>query len=123
MYCPKRKEPIGGSLGTGRPRREFLYVDDLADALLYLMRHYQGNDIVNIGTGVDITIAELASLIKNIVGYEGSLKFNPAYPDGTPQKLLDMTKLHSHGWHAPTSLEQGVRQAIAWYKEHVQSKL
>lgn len=105
--------------GSGRPRREFLYIEDLADALLHLMRYYQGNEIINIGTGMDITIAELAGLIKDTVNYKGELIFNPAYPDGTPQKLLDMRKLHEHGWHAPTSLEQGISQTVAWYREHV----
>lgn len=104
--------------GTGKARREFLYVDDLADATIYLMNHYESNDIVNIGVQEDLTITELASLIKKIVGYEGTLVYDPTHPDGTERKLLDMSVMHSHGWHAPTSLENGITQAYEWYKNN-----
>lgn len=104
--------------GTGKARREFLYVDDLADAVIYLMNHYESSDIVNIGVGQDQTIAELAEVIKRIVGYEGTLVYDPSHPDGTERKLLDMTVMHSHGWHAPTSLESGIAKAYDWYKNN-----
>lgn len=104
--------------GTGRPRREFLYVDDLADACVYLMQNYDFNEtgeFVNIGTGSDLTILELAELIKTVVGYQGSLKFDPAKPDGTPQKLLDVTRLSGLGWKAKTSLEDGIKATYNWF--------
>jgi GDP-L-fucose synthase len=104
--------------GTGKPRREFLYVDDLADACLFLMENLTCNDMgmfVNIGTGVDLTIKELAEMIKGIVGYQGELVFNTAKPDGTPRKLLDVSKLHALGWQARTSLEDGIKRTYEWY--------
>ncbi len=100
--------------GTGKPYREFLYVDDLADALLFLMQHYNGNKIINIGTGKDITIAHLAHLIKEVVGYEGKLIFDPTKPDGTPRKQLNVDKLHGLGWQAPTSLKTGIQKTLDW---------
>lgn len=101
--------------GTGTPRREFLYVDDMADACIFLMNTYSGNEFVNIGTGKDITILELANMIKNEVGYTGSLEFDTTKPDGTPQKLLDVTKIHSLGWKAKVSLVEGIKKTIEWY--------
>lgn len=101
--------------GTGTPRREFLYVDDMADACIFLMNTYSGNEFVNIGTGEDITILELANMIKNEVGYNGSLEFDTTKPDGTPQKLLDVTKIHSLGWKAKVSLVEGIKKTIEWY--------
>jgi GDP-L-fucose synthase len=101
--------------GSGKPRREFLYVDDMADACIYLMKNYDGKEIVNIGTGEDVTILEVANLIKEIVGYKGVLEFDSTKPDGTPRKLLDVTKINSLGWKAKYSLQDGLRNAIEWY--------
>ncbi len=102
--------------GTGKPRREFLFVDDCADALVFLMQHYDGDDHVNVGTGTDLTIAELAELIRRIVGYEGTLRYDTSMPDGTPQKLLDVSRLSAMGWRAKTSLEAGIRMTYDWYE-------
>lgn len=94
--------------GTGKPYREFLYVDDLADACVYLMNNYSGNETVNIGTGKEVTIKELALLVKDIIGFKGSLIFDETKPDGTPRKLLDVTKLNKLGWHYTTELADGI---------------
>ena len=102
--------------GTGTPKREFLYVDDLADACIHLMLNYNDSEIVNIGTGQDVTIAELAIGIKNIVGYDGEIYFNPEMPDGTPRKLLDVSKLKELGWEYKTSLREGIKKT---YKDYV----
>ena len=102
------QKPFVEIWGTGKPRREFLFVDDMADACVFLMNHYDNSEIINIGTGQDITIHELALLIKNIVGYEGQLRFNPDKPDGTPQKLLDISRLKQMGWEARISLPKGI---------------
>ncbi len=104
--------------GTGRPRREFLHVDDLANASLFLMRHYEGNDIVNIGCGEDISILELALLIKNIVGYEGELVFDSSYPDGTYQKLLNIDKILKMGWEPNIPLDRGIQEVYEWYLQN-----
>jgi len=101
--------------GTGTPKREFLYVDDLADACHHLMLNYDGSEIVNIGTGQDVTIAELAIGIKNIVGFEGDIYFNTDMPDGTPRKLLDVSKLKDIGWEYKTSLRKGIEKTYADY--------
>jgi len=101
--------------GTGSPRREFLHVDDLADAVVHLMNVYDGSDIVNIGTGEDLTIRELAETIKAAVGYEGELVWDASKPDGTPRKLLDVGRLHGLGWNHRISLEQGIKSTIDWY--------
>lgn len=101
--------------GTGAPLREFLFVDDLANALLFLMQHYTEEEHVNVGTGIDISIRELAQLICKIVGYSGALVFNSAKPDGTPKKLLDVTKINRLGWKAEVSLEEGIRKTYQWY--------
>ncbi|SEO46399.1 GDP-L-fucose synthase [Mucilaginibacter sp. OK283] len=97
--------------GTGSPKREFLYADDLAEACLFLMENYNGHELVNVGTGEDLTIAELAGLVKKIIGFEGELKFDTSKPDGTPRKLMDVNKLHSLGWKHHTSLEEGILSA------------
>ena len=103
--------------GTGTPYREFLYVDDLADALLFLMNTYTGGDIINIGTGVDITIAQAANMIKQVVGYTGSFVFDTSKPDGTPRKLLNVERLKALGWSASTSLQDGIATTLAWCKQ------
>ena len=95
--------------GTGTPRREFLHADDLADACYYLMNNYQSDEPINVGTGEDVTIKELAELIQKIVGFEGDLKWNTDKPDGTPQKLMDVTKLSKLGWNYKISLEEGIK--------------
>ena len=104
--------------GTGKPRREFLYVDDLASACLFLMNNYDESMHINIGTGNDSTIAELAQLIKDIIGYQGELLFNQNQLDGTPQKLLNVEKLTNLGWQASISLKDGLQKAYEWYVEH-----
>ena len=102
--------------GSGKPRREFLYIDDLADACVYLMEHYDGSDIVNIGVGEDISIAEVAELLREITGYEGKVVYDSRKPDGTPRKLLDVSRLHSLGWRAKTGLREGLSRTYEWYK-------
>lgn len=104
--------------GTGKARREFLFVADLADALLFLLENYQGLSTINVGTGQDVTIAELATLIKDVIGFEGKLVFDTSKPDGTPQKLLDVTKLNQLGWKAQTSLEAGLQKTYEWYLQN-----
>jgi len=99
--------------GSGTPRREFLYVDDLADACVYLMESGYSGDLINIGTGVDVTIRELAETVMKTVGYSGTIRFDASKPDGTPRKLLDVSRLSSLGWKARTSLEDGIRRAYA----------
>jgi len=113
------KEPFVKIWGTGSPRREFLYVDDLADACVFLMQNYDEDQIINVGTGEDISIRELALLIKEITGYEGELKFDVSKPDGTPRKLLDVSKLTDLGWEAKTGLRGGITKTYQWYKETV----
>ena len=101
--------------GTGTPRREFLYVDDLADACIHLMKSYSSGELVNIGTGEDISIAEFARVVAAAVGYGGEISFDPSRPDGTPRKLLDVSRLAKLGWRARTSLEEGIRLAYRAY--------
>ena len=99
--------------GTGKPRREFLAVDDLADACVFVMRHYSADEFVNIGTGEDITIADFARLVAEVVGYRGELVFDTSRPDGAPQKLLDVSQLAALGWRATTPLREGLKRAYA----------
>jgi GDP-L-fucose synthase len=101
--------------GTGTPRREFLYVDDMADACVHLMKTYSSDELVNIGTGEDITIAEFARVVARTVGYTGTLGFDPSRPDGTPRKLLDVSRLARLGWRARTTLEEGIKLAYQAY--------
>lgn len=101
--------------GTGTPKREFLFVDDLANACVYLMQNYNDSEIINIGTGEDITIKELAETICKVINYKGDLEFDTTKPDGTPRKLLDVTKINTLGWKAKTSLEEGLRKTYNWY--------
>jgi len=103
--------------GTGRPCREFLHVDDLADAAVFLMKNWSDDQHVNIGTGEDLSIAALAEMIARIVGFEGSFVFDPSKPDGTPRKLLDVAKLSALGWRYRTDLESGIRQTYDWYRQ------
>lgn len=105
--------------GTGQPRREFLFADDLGDACYFLMKNYNDPELINIGTGEDLTIKDLALIIKDIVGYDGSLVFDSEKPDGTPRKLLDVTKLNRLGWKYEIDLLQGVRLAYEDYLKHV----
>ncbi|MBH5368973.1 GDP-L-fucose synthase [Bradyrhizobium glycinis] len=105
--------------GTGTPRREFLYVDDMADACVHLMKTYSGPELVNIGTGEDITIAEFARIVAEIIGYSGEIRFDASRPDGTPRKLLDVSRLDRLGWRATTSLGGGLRRAYAAYLSHM----
>lgn len=105
--------------GTGTPLREFLYVDDMADACVYLLEHYDGEQHVNIGTGKEITIRELAGMVQRVVGYEGSIVWNSGMPDGTPRKLTDVTKLHEMGFMHKVELEEGIKMAYDWFRENV----
>ena len=105
--------------GTGTPLREFLYVDDMADACVFLLENYNGLQHVNIGTGKEVTIRELAEIVKNTVGYEGKIIWNKDKPDGTPRKLTDVTKLHNLGWTHKVELNEGVRLAYEWFKDNV----
>lgn len=107
--------------GTGTPRREFLHVDDLAAAAIFLMQHYDEPSIVNVGTGEDITIAELARLAAEIVGYSGRIVFDTAKPDGTPRKLLDVNRLHQLGWHHRIPLREGLRSTYYWFLQNVET--
>jgi len=108
--------------GTGKPRREFLYVDDMADACVYLMKTYSRREMVNIGTGEDISIADFARVVAATVGYKGIVSYDTSRPDGTPQKLLDVSRLTKLGWRARTSLEEGIRLAYqAYLREHQQA--
>ena len=103
--------------GTGKVLREFLYVDDLADALLHLMNNYSAESHVNIGTGEDLSINELALLVKEVVGYQGQIVYDSSKPDGTPRKLLDVSLLHNIGWHHKVSLRKGIEIVYKWYQE------
>ncbi len=103
--------------GSGTPRREFLFVDDLADAALFLMERYEEDEIINVGVGADQSIAELARLVGEVVGFRGELAFDLSKPDGTPRKLLDVTRLNRLGWRAQTSLREGIAKTYAWFLE------
>ena len=103
--------------GSGRPRREFMHVDDLADACVFLMQNYQESAPLNVGVGKDITIAELAGLIADVVGFEGEVRYDSSKPDGTPQKLLDVSRLNSLGWSARISLRDGISETYSWFRE------
>lgn len=104
--------------GSGTPRREFLYVDDLADACVFLMNNYSGGEIVNVGWGRDISILKLAELIKKVVGFEGKIVLDPSKPDGTPRKLLDTTRLNNLGWSPAIELAEGVASTYQWFLEN-----
>ncbi len=108
--------------GSGKPYREFLFVDDLADACLFLMQSYNGKDIINVGTGIDITIKDLALLIAEVVGYTGNLVWDASKPDGTPRKLLNVDKLAELGWKAKTSLREGIIKTLDWFEKEQQKR-
>lgn len=112
--------------GTGTPKREFLYVEDLSDAIFYLMNKVNANDLydnnlthINVGTGEDLTIAELVEVIKKVVGYKGEIIYDKTKPDGTPRKLIDVSRLHNLGWKHITSLEEGIKKAYSWFLENL----
>ncbi|MGB3809072.1 MAG: GDP-L-fucose synthase [Parvibaculum sp.] len=105
--------------GSGTPKREFLYVDDCADALVFLMQAYSDEDHINVGSGVDVTIRELAEMVKRIVGFEGEIVTDPSKPDGTPRKLMDVSRLTQRGWSARTSLEDGIAEVYRWYNSEL----
>ncbi|HYH18760.1 MAG TPA: GDP-L-fucose synthase [Azospirillum sp.] len=104
--------------GSGTPRREFLFVDDLADACVFLVRHYSGHDPINVGTGEEVQIAELARLIADVVGYRGRFVFDSSKPDGTPRKVVDTSALAALGWRARTGLREGLEATYRWYLDH-----
>jgi GDP-L-fucose synthase len=105
--------------GTGTPRREFLHVDDLADAAVFLMSAYDDEEIINIGTGEDVSIGELAALVADVVGYEGEIVYDTSKPDGTPRKLLDVSKLRALGWSPKIGLREGIAATYKWYVENL----
>jgi len=105
--------------GTGRPRREFLHVDDCADACLHLMHHYDDEEIVNIGIGSDLSISDLAALVRDVVGYRGEITYDTSKPDGTPRKLVDITRITGLGWHAGISLAEGIGTTYQWYLDNM----
>lgn len=109
--------------GTGSPRREFLHVDDLAEACIYFMLNYEGEAILNVGVGEDVTIQELAELVSDIVGFPGTLRWDPSKPDGTPRKLLDVSRAQKLGWRARTELRQGVTETHQWFIENWGSRV
>jgi GDP-L-fucose synthase len=112
-------EPAVTVWGSGQPRREFLHVDDLADAAVFLMEHYDSAEIINVGTGKDIPIAELAGLIREVVSYQGEIVFDRSKPDGTPRKLLDVSRLEALGWRPRIGLREGIEQTYDWYRRDV----
>lgn len=107
--------------GSGSPRREFLHVDDMASACLHLLENYDGASQVNVGTGTDVTIKELAAAVASAVGYQGEIEWDSSKPDGTPRKLLDVSKLAEAGWSSSVGLEDGIRSTVQWYRENLES--
>lgn len=105
--------------GTGSPRREFLHSDDMADACLHILEHYDGPEQVNVGSGTDVTIREIAETVASVVGYTGDTEWDSTKPDGTPQKLLDVSKLAHAGWTSKITLHDGLERTVAWYREHI----
>jgi GDP-L-fucose synthase len=104
--------------GTGTPRREFLHVDDMAAACVFLMKNYAGESHINVGTGKDLTISELSEMIREIIGFRGAIHFDSSRPDGTPQKLLDVSKLHALGWSHRIELREGLRETYSWFHQN-----
>ena len=113
-----QQQPFVTVWGTGTPRREFLHVDDLADAAVFLMAHYAGEDIVNVGVGQDIAIGKLAELVREVVDYGGEIRYDPTKPDGSPRKLLAVARLHALGWRARIPLRDGVVSTYQWFLDH-----
>ncbi|MCF0075125.1 GDP-L-fucose synthase [Dyadobacter sp. CY261] len=111
--------PFVEAWGTGSPKREFLFADDLAEACLYLMENFDGRELVNIGTGEDLSIKELTELVAEVIGFEGEIKWDTSKPDGTPRKLMDVSKLHSEGWHHTVELREGIALA---YQDFIQNQ-
>lgn len=109
------RDPAVTCWGTGSPRRELLFADDCAEACVFLLRNYDSGEIINVGTGEDLSIREIASLVKEIVGYEGEILWDPTQPDGTPRKVMDVQRINRLGWKARTSLEEGVRITYQWW--------
>ena len=107
--------------GSGTPRREFLFIDDLADALLFLLEHYDSPEPINVGVGADVTIRELAETIAEVVGWQGEFLFDTSKPDGTPRKLLDVSRLTALGWQANTSLPEGIKLTYEWFEANQSS--
>jgi GDP-L-fucose synthase len=105
--------------GTGLARREFLHADDMADACLYLLEHYDGPEQINVGSGTDVTIREIAEIVASVLGYTGETGWDTTKPDGTPQKLLDVSKLAQLGWTSKISLEEGIERTVTWYRDHI----
>jgi GDP-L-fucose synthase len=105
--------------GTGKPMREFLYVDDCADAVVHILKRYSGERHLNVGTGTDVTIAELAETVRRVVGFQGELVWDTSKPDGTPRKLLDVSRIEALGWRARTDLETGLAKTYDWYLRHI----
>jgi GDP-L-fucose synthase len=105
--------------GTGTPRREFLHVDDLAQAACFALEHYEDEAPLNVGVGEDLPIAELASIVARVVGYSGGIRFDPSKPDGTPRKLLNVARIHALGWRASIPLEEGIASTYRWYRTNV----
>ena len=112
------KKPYVELWGSGTPMREFLYVDDLAEASVFLMKNYSDSSLVNVGTGKDLSILDLATKIKDIIGFSGEIKWDTSKPDGTPKKLLDVSKINNLGWRAKTSLSEGIKRTYSWYVQN-----
>ena len=110
--------PVVTMWGTGSPKREFCHVDDCAEACVFLMNKYSGNEIVNIGVGEDVSIGDLGKMVKEIVGFEGDIEYDTTKPDGTPRKLVDVTRINSLGWRAKTSLRDGITATYQWYLDN-----
>lgn len=115
------EKPFVELWGTGKPFREFLYVDDMADACLFLMNHYKGDSFINIGSGEEISIHDLAEIIRRAVGYEGQIKFDASKPDGTPRRIIDSKKINQSGWRPSVSLEEGIRNEYEYYLKNIAS--
>jgi GDP-L-fucose synthase len=111
-------QPVVTLWGTGKALREFLHVDEMADASLFLLEHYDDGEIVNIGVGEDISIANLADIVKGVVGYDGGVEYDSSKPDGTPRKLVDVTRINGLGWSARIDLRSGIEQTYQWFLDN-----